>query len=83
MIDGGFIKKAKSAIYTFPAFFQSKPNGDLQLLFKAKYLNQHLARRAVLIPTIDELIYRITKRKRKAKKEVLWLTLLDDTGSYN
>ena len=67
MIKDGFIKRVDSAVYTYPAFFQAKPNGKLRFLFNAKYLNQHLARRAVIIPTIDELIYRITANKIKGK----------------
>ena len=40
-----------------------------------------LVRSLLLIPTIDELIYRITANIKKGKH--LWLSSLDGTGSYN
>ena len=57
MIQDGFIEKVNSSVYNNPAFFKVKPSRELRLLFNAKYINQFLARRAVIIPTIDQLLY--------------------------
>ena len=75
MVEQGFIRPVHSSVYNNPAFFQMKPNGTLRLLFNAKYINEHLARRAVVIPTIDQLLYNLG--------EGMWFTAIDQTGAYN
>eukprot|EP00834_Sanchytrium_tribonematis_P004904 NODE_266_length_11332_cov_0.554705.p8 type:complete len:144 gc:universal NODE_266_length_11332_cov_0.554705:6399-5968(-) len=75
MIKEGMLKEVSGASHTVPGFFAVKPNGELRLLMNAKYLNRFLARRSVHIPTINELLYRITR--------CLIFTAIDLTGGYN
>ena len=75
MVDSGILTRVKSALHTHPAFFGIKPNKTLRLLINAVYLNQFLLRRAVHIPTIDELLYQVTA--------CMIFTALDLTGGYN
>ena len=51
-VKEGRLEKIESASYTLPAFFKRKPNGGIRMLFNAKDLNKHLARRAVHMPGI-------------------------------
>eukprot|EP00834_Sanchytrium_tribonematis_P007279 NODE_637_length_5155_cov_0.185127.p1 type:complete len:324 gc:universal NODE_637_length_5155_cov_0.185127:1984-2955(+) len=75
MVKEGILTKFLSASYTHPGFFAVKLNGDLRLPINAVYLNQFLSRRAVYIPSIDELLYKVCKN--------MFFTALDQTGAYN
>eukprot|EP00834_Sanchytrium_tribonematis_P004163 NODE_189_length_13483_cov_0.581067.p9 type:complete len:137 gc:universal NODE_189_length_13483_cov_0.581067:3041-3451(+) len=61
MIKEGILKEVSGASHMVPGFFAVKPNGESRLLMNARYLNRFLAGRSVHIPTINELLYRITR----------------------
>ena len=75
MVKAGILVKVSGASHTHPGFFGKKPNRELRLLINAVYLNEFLARKAVHIPSIDDLLYQVG--------ENMFFTSLDQIGAYN